>query len=122
MDEKYNIPVSGEDFKLLCDRKWTYEAIYNIVKNGLEASKDKGIKIKLKETNIYKSIIVEDFSNGMSDEILEKAYKRFYKEKKDSKGYGIGLPMAKTVLEKQNGELLYLRGKTSNSFELRFYS
>ena len=121
MDRKYNIPVSGEDFKLICDRKWTYEAIYNIVKNGIEASKDKGIKIYLKETNIYQSIIVEDFSSGMSDEILKKVYKRFHKENKDSDGYGIGLPMAKTVMEKQNGELIYSRGKSSNCFELRFY-
>ena len=29
--------------------------------------------------------------------------------------------MAKTIIEKQNGELVYTRGKTSNSFELRFY-
>lgn len=121
MDRKYNIPVSGEDFKLICDRKWTYEAIYNIVKNGIEASKDKGIKIYLKETNIYQSIIVEDFSSGMSDKVLKKVYKRFHKENKDSNGYGIGLPMAKTVMEKQNGELIYSRGKLSNCFELRFY-
>lgn len=121
LDRKYNIPVSGEDFKLICDRKWTYEAIYNIVKNGIEASKDEGIKIYLKETNIYQSIIVEDFSNGMSDKVLKKVYKRFHKENKDSNGYGIGLPMAKTVMEKQNGELIYSRGKLSNCFELRFY-
>lgn len=121
LDRKYNILVSGEDFKLICDRKWTYEAIYNIVKNGIEASKDEGIKIYLKETNIYQSIIVEDFSNGMSDKVLKKVYKRFHKENKDSNGYGIGLPMAKTVMEKQNGELIYSRGKLSNCFELRFY-
>lgn len=121
VNRKYNIPVLGEDFKLICDRKWTYEAIYNIVKNGMEASKDRGIKVNLKKTNIYQSIIIEDFSNGISDEVLKKVYKRFYKENKDSKGYGIGLPMAKTVMEKQNGELIYSRGKASNCFELRFY-
>ncbi len=118
---KFTIPVSGEDFKLICDRKWTYEAIFNILKNGMEASKDKGIKVYLQEANIYQSIIVEDFSEGMSEAVLKKVYKRFYKENKDSKGYGIGLPMAKTILEKQNGELIYSRGKTSNCFELRFY-
>ena len=85
VNRKYNIPVSGEDFKLICDRKWTYEAIYNIVKNGMEASKDRGIKVNLKKTNIYQSIIIEDFSNGISDEVLKKVYKRFYKENKDSK-------------------------------------
>lgn len=120
-NQDFTIPVVGKDYKLICDRKWTYEAIYNIVKNGIEASEDKGIKIYLQETNIYQSIVIEDFSKGISKDDLKKIYRRFYKENKDSKGYGIGLPMAKTIIEKQNGELVYTRGKTSNSFELRFY-
>lgn len=117
----FMIPVVGDDYKLICDRKWTYEAIYNIVKNGMEASEPKGITIHLKETNIHQSIIIEDFSKGISKDNLKKIYRRFYKENKDSKGYGIGLPMAKTIIEKQNGELIYTKGRTSNSFELRFY-
>ena len=120
-NQDFTIPVVGKDYKLICDRKWTYEAIYNIVKNGIEASEDKGIKIYLQETNIYQSIVIEDFSKGISKDNLKKIYRRFYKENKDSKGYGIGLPIAKTIIEKQNGELVYTRGKTSNSFELRFY-
>ena len=120
-NQDFTIPVVGKDYKLICDRKWTYEAIYNIVKNGIEASEDKGIKIYLQETNIYQSIVIEDFSKGISKDDLKKIYRRFYKGNKDSKGYGIGLPMAKTIIEKQNGELVYTRGKTSNSFELRFY-
>ena len=120
-NQDFTIPVVGKDYKLICDRKWTYEAIYNIVKNGIEASEDKGIKIYLQETNIYQSIVIEDFGKGISEDNLKKIYRRFYKENKDSKGYGIGLPMAKTIIEKQNGELVYTRGKTSNSFELRFY-
>ena len=120
-NQDFTIPVVGKDYKLICDRKWTYEAIYNIVKNGIEASEDKGIKIYLQETNIYQSIVIEDFGKGISKDNLKKIYRRFYKENKDSKGYGIGLPMAKTIIEKQNGELVYTRGKTSNSFELRFY-
>ena len=120
-NQDFTIPVVGNDYKLICDRKWTYEAIYNIVKNGIEASEDKGIKIYLQETNIYQSIVIEDFGKGISKDDLKKIYRRFYKENKDSKGYGIGLPMAKTIIEKQNGELVYTRGKTSNSFELRFY-
>ena len=120
-NQDFTIPVVGKDYKLICDRKWTYEAIYNIVKNGIEASEDKGIKIYLQETNIYQSIVIEDFSKGISKDNLKKIYRRFYKGNKDSKGYGIGLPMAKTIIEKQNGELVYTRGKTSNSFELRFY-
>ena len=120
--DNIEIPLYGEDFDILCDKKWTYEALFNVMKNGLEATEDKHIEIYLKETNLYKSIFVEDFSKGLDREMLEKVFRRFYKLDPNSKGYGIGLPMAKSVMERQNGELLYHKGKKSNSFELRFYN
>ena len=116
------IPLNGDDFYLICDKKWTYEALFNVMKNGIEATEGRQIEIQLKETNLYKSIFVEDFSKGLDREMLEKVFKRFYKLDPNSKGYGIGLPMAKSVMERQNGELLYHKGKKSNSFELRFYN
>lgn len=116
------IPLYGDDFYLICDKKWTYEALFNVMKNGLEATEDRQIEIQLKGTNLYKSIFVKDFSKGLDREMLEKVFKRFYKMDPNSKGYGIGLPMAKSVMERQNGELLYHKGKKSNAFELRFYN
>lgn len=122
INDNIEIPLDGEDFYLICDKKWTYEAAFNVMKNGLEATEDRHIEIHLKETNLYKSIFVEDFSKGLDREMLEKAFRRFYKLDPNSKGYGIGLPMAKSVMERQNGELLYHKGKKSNSFEMRFYN
>ena len=122
INDNIEIPLYGEYFDLICDKKWTYEALFNVMKNGLEATEDRHIEIQLKETNLYKSIFVEDFSKGLDREMLEKVFKRFYKLDPNSKGYGIGLPMAKSVMERQNGELLYRKGKKSNAFELRFYN
>ena len=122
INDNVEISLYGGDFNLICDKKWTYEALFNVMKNGIEATECRQIKIQLKETNLYKSIFVEDFSKGLDREMLEKVFKRFYKLDSNSKGYGIGLPMAKSVMERQNGELLYHKGKKSNSFELRFYN
>lgn len=122
INDNIEIPLNGDDFYLICDKKWTYEALFNVIKNGIEATEGRQIEIQLKETNLYKSIFVEDFSKGLDREMLEKVFKRFYKLDPNSKGYGIGLPMAKSVMERQNGELLYHKGKKSNSFELRFYN
>lgn len=122
INDPIEIPLYGNDFDLICDKKWTYEALFNVMKNGIEATEGKHIEIQLKETNLYKSIFVEDFSKGLDREMLEKVFKRFYKLDPNSKGYGIGLPMAKSVMERQNGELLYHKGKKSNSFEMRFYN
>ena len=122
INDNIEIPLDGEDFYLICDKKWTYEALFNVMKNGIEATEGRHIEIHLKETNLYKSIFVKDFSKGLDREMLEKVFKRFYKLDPNSKGYGIGLPMAKSVMERQNGELLYHKGKKSNAFELRFYN
>lgn len=122
INDNIEIPLDGDDFYLICDKKWTYEALFNVMKNGIEATEGRHIEIHLKETNLYKSIFVEDFSKGLDREMLEKVFKRFYKLDPNSNGYGIGLPMAKSVMERQNGELLYHKGKKSNSFELRFYN
>ena len=122
INDPIEIPLYGNDFDLICDKKWTYEALFNVMKNGLEATEDRQIEIQLKGTNLYKSIFVKDFSKGLDREMLEKVFKRFYKMDPNSKGYGIGLPMAKSVMERQNGELLYHKGKKSNAFELRFYN
>ena len=122
ISDTIEIPIYGEDYGLVCDKKWTYEALFNVMKNGIEATEDRHIEIYLKETNLYKIILVEDFSIGLDRQMLEKVFRRFYKADPNSKGYGIGLPMAKTVMERQNGELLYHRGKKSNAFELRFYN
>lgn len=122
ISDTIEIPIYGEDYGLVCDKKWTYEALFNVMKNGIEATEDRHIEIYLKETNLYKSILVEDFSNGLDRQMLEKVFRRFYKLDPNSKGYGIGLPMAKSVMERQNGELLYHKGKKSNSFEMRFYN
>ena len=122
INDPIEIPLYGEDFYIICDKKWTYEALFNVMKNGIEATEGRQIEIRLKETNLYKSIFVEDFSKGLDREMLEKVFKRFYKIDPNSKGYGIGLPMAKSVMERQNGEFLYHKGKKSNAFELRFYN
>jgi signal transduction histidine kinase len=120
-DKDISIPIYGDDFLLSCDGNWTYEAVFNIVKNAIEASSDQGVEIHLKETNLFQSIIVKDFGQGLDSEMLKKAFKRFYKENPDSEGYGIGLPMAKSIMEKQGGEILYRKCEDSNFFELRFY-
>lgn len=87
----------------------------------MEASKGEGVQIELRETTIFKSILVRDYSEGISKKELSKVFERFYKSNPKSKGFGIGLPMVKAIMDKQNGELLYFREKKSNYFELRFY-
>lgn len=115
------IEEKGQGFTIYADRFWTLEALINLMKNGLEASLEKGIEVESKENKIYQSILVRDFGPGIARGDMEKVYQRFYKANRNSSGFGLGLPMAKTIMEKQGGELLYYREKQGNCFEMRFY-
>lgn len=119
--DELKIDTIGNDFNLERDRQWILEALINLIKNGMEASKGEGVQVELRETNIFKSILVRDYNEGISKRELSKVFERFYKSNPKSKGFGIGLPMVKAIMDKQNGELLYFREKESNYFELRFY-
>lgn len=119
--DKMNIEIVGDDFNLIGDREWTLEAVINLVKNAIEASNGGKVQIELKKTKIFQSILVRDFSEGIPDSKLGKIYQRFYKADSKSKGFGIGLPVVKSIMDRQGGEVLYTRTNDSNYFELRFY-
>lgn len=97
--------VLNEEFNIKCDFKWEIEAITNILKNSVEHSKENSkINIICKQNNIYSEIIIKDFGDGMDKGDLKHIFERFYKGKNSGKdSIGIGLPLAKTIIEKDNG-------------------
>lgn len=98
---------SGEDV-IYCDKKWTMEAISNIVKNALEHTAPKGkIKIRWGKGNGVSRIIIEDNGTGIKSEEICHIFKRFYRSSESrNNGVGLGLPLAKTIVEEQGGTIL----------------
>ena len=91
--------------KLKGDFKWQVEAITNIIKNCIEHSKDNSfIEINHDENKLYTRIIIKDQGVGISKNDLKHIFERFYKGKNSScDSVGIGLALAKTIIEKDNG-------------------
>jgi len=88
------------------DKLWLEEALLNIIKNCIEHTDKNGIvNIELSENPVYKRIIIEDTGEGISEEDLPNIFKRFYKAKtnKNSTSVGIGLALAKSIVEAHNG-------------------
>ena len=96
-----------ENCHMLGDYNWTKEALTNIVKNCIEhTTENKNIYIEAEENSLYLQIIIKDEGEGITKEDLPNIFKRFYKGKDSSKeSFGIGLALAKTIIEKQNGEI-----------------
>lgn len=90
---------------LYADRKWTAEALLNLVKNAIEHSPAGSlVKISGEDNDVYTQIAVRDYGAGITREEQEKLFRRFYNgssAREDS--MGIGLALAKEIVEKQGG-------------------
>ena len=92
------------DFEFVGDENWTGEAIENIIKNCIEHTNNNGkIRFFSEKTNVYNSLFIQDNGCGIAKEDLPHIFERFYHGKNSSsESVGIGLALAKTVLEKEN--------------------
>lgn len=107
--EEKELVLSGEKhISLLCDHDWMIEAIENIVKNAFDHTK-KGdfIQIAWKQSASVIQIIIKDNGSGIHPEDLHHIFKRFYRSRfsKDKQGIGLGLPLAKMIVEAHNGTI-----------------
>lgn len=107
--EQKEILLSGPEQTLLfCDRDWLTEAMDNIVKNALDHTGSGGrIFIEWKPLSSGIRISVRDNGRGIHPEDLHHIFKRFYRSRfsKDTQGIGLGLPLAKAVIEAHDGSI-----------------
>lgn len=88
------------------DRLWLQEAFINVIKNGIEHSKEGCmVTVELEENPVFTRIIVHDRGEGILEKDLANIFNRFYKVKnaKKSDSVGIGLSLAKSIIEKHGG-------------------
>lgn len=108
-NEKKEIVIGGDLNQMLyCDIEWMSEAIGNIIKNALDHTDAGGkITISWKQTPTMIRIFITDNGHGIAPEDIHHIFKRFYRSKNtsDSQGIGLGLPLAKAIVEEQGGIL-----------------
>lgn len=117
-----NIHVSGKsDVVFDGDYKWECEAITNILKNGIEYSKDNGdIYVNYKDNGMYVSIDIIDNGKGICNEDMKHIFDRFYKKNNNSNNFGIGLSLAKEIIERDNGTIR-VSSNNGTKFSIRYY-
>lgn len=107
--EQKEIRLSGaDDIWLSCDRDWMLEAIDNIVKNALDHTGKGGcIQMEWRQLPSTVQILIKDNGSGIHPEDLHHIFKRFYRSRfsQDTQGIGLGLPLAKAIIEAHNGTI-----------------
>ena len=112
---------SLKENKIYGDFYWLVEALINIIKNADNRPTCDKIMVSSYKNPLYTSLIIEDNGGGIEKENIKKIFKRFYKTP-DSNGFGIGLAMAKTIVEKNNGEISVSNIDAGARFEIKFYN
>lgn len=107
--EGKQVILSGaDDVMLTCDRDWLMEAVSNIVKNAFDHTQTGStISMEWRQLPSLVQIVVKDDGSGIHPEDLHHIFKRFYRSRysKDTQGIGLGLPLAKAIVEAHNGTI-----------------
>lgn len=96
---------------LLLDKKWTGEAIANILDNAVKYS-PAGSMVTLRIHKLYSYIRIEIEDEGIGIPMAEynQIFKRFYRGShptvKQSEGSGVGLYLSRRIIEEQNGTIM----------------
>lgn len=112
-----------KDLSFSCDRKWTAEALINLLKNASECSRENSeILVDCGENPLYDWIAVTDAGEGLKKEEISGLFRRFEGSQKEN-GFGIGLPLALSIMRAQNGDIEVTPGGngTGATFILKFY-
>lgn len=125
MAELKNISIETniETFNFYLDFNWTLEALTNILKNACEHTDNNGnIKIEVTENPLYLNIKIIDNGVGISESDKKHIFDRFYKGKTNKDSIGIGLNMAKKIINLQNGEIECIsKINEGTTFDIKFY-
>ena len=110
-----NLSVDKDFGKSACfDPKWTREALSNLIDNAIKYSPDGStVTVSIIPYEMYVAVSVKDEGIGVSEEETAKIFERFYRGEKvsDKEGVGLGLYLAREILQKENG---YIKVKSEH--------
>lgn len=88
------------------DKKWTAEALFNILDNAVKYTLPGGkISVAVERWEMATKIDIADTGRGISEQHYAQIFKRFYREDEvhDISGVGVGLYLCREIISKQGG-------------------
>ena len=96
--------------KIKLDRTKIKSAIFNVIDNGIKYTPKGGVTINLKSQNSNLKIAVKDTGIGLTKEEIKTLFTEFFERGKEAEkiyttGRGIGLYVAKNIIEAHRGKI-----------------
>lgn len=115
--EYKNNPIIKGDFK------WQVEALSNIIKNSIEHSFEKSVvSIMIEGNKVYSKISIINKGKRIDKVDLPHIFERFYRGKNaTSDSIGIGLSLAKSIIEKDNGKIDVESDENVTKFIIKYF-
>ncbi len=119
--ERKSITVIQADFdniQAVFDMKWTEEALFNILDNGVKYSPPEStLTVSVREYPMYVCIQAEDQGPGIPEEERNRIFGRFYRGmgSQQEEGVGIGLYLAREIVRKNDGYIKVEPGSRGGS-------
>jgi len=103
--EKVNLKIEKIDKYIYTDKDRFYQIIFNLLENALKFTENGTVHLQCFEDNGELKFKVIDTGIGISEEVTEKIFDRFYKVDKFSQGSGLGLSLSKSIANLMGGDI-----------------
>ncbi|MBE7707554.1 MAG: HAMP domain-containing histidine kinase [Cyanobacteria bacterium SIG27] len=122
----FEFNLAKNELNCLCDFDKTQQVLLNILDNAIKYSiNSKRIEIKTKNKNDFSVISIKNFGNYIEEEKIDKIFEKFYRIdsyiKATTQGSGLGLYIAKTLVEKMQGKIMVNTSKEEKFVEFLVY-
>ena len=126
LDFEFQFDLFKNELNSLCDNDKTQQIILNILDNAIKYSIDSNkIEVKTFHKGDFNIISIKNFGNYIEKENIEKIFEKFYRIdsyiKNAIQGSGLGLYIAKSLVEKMQGKIEVNSSKIEKTVEFLIY-
>lgn len=103
-------PHSAASYQVLGNDSRLSQVFTNLIDNGRSFTPDGGtIRVTVERVARFIEVVVDDQGPGISEEVLERIFERFYTDRSEQQSFGnnsgLGLSICRQIVEAHNGEI-----------------
>lgn len=104
-NKNLKLEIKATNLQATFDRKWTTEALGNIVDNAIKYTNTGKVTISVQEYEIFTRIDISDTGMGINESEQAEVFSRFYRSQSvhNDEGVGIGLYLTREIISSEGG-------------------